>query len=127
MHSTKQDLSRKLVFCHDVVHIIRDVCKLVFNLKSNDEIQRVFGFTNEQLEDIIKNIIISLPDNIFALPPQSLEKIKVIFANEFIFFHVQERVDNPDYKQDLSNFIHIFSRDIQKNFKAPSDRGETYG
>lgn len=110
--------SRKLEFCQDVIRIVQDVCKLAFNLGSDNEIEKVFGMTKQDLEGVIKQISHALPETIFNRAANELDEIKNIFAREFIFFQVQERCDDPQYQQDLSTFIHIFSRDIQQKINA---------
>jgi|WetSurMetagenome_2_1015567.scaffolds.fasta_scaffold1458453_2 hypothetical protein len=110
--------ARKLEFCRDVIRIIQDVCKLAFNLGSNNEIEKVFGMTSHDLEVVIKQISDVLPDSLFTRAAKELDEIKNIFAREFIFFQVQEKRDDPNYQDDLSTFIHIFSRDIQQKIKA---------
>lgn len=108
--------SIKLAFSQDVMRIVCDVCKLVFNVQSNDEIQRALGLPHDQVETVIKKVITAMPDPIFNLTAQKLEEIKRIFAKEFIFFQVQEQASNPHYEDDLLNFASVFSRDIQERF-----------
>jgi hypothetical protein len=112
---------QKLAFSDDVIRVVHDVCKLVFNLQSDAEITRVFGLTHEQMTSVIQKIITELPDAIFTQKTPQLEEIKHIFAREFIFFQVQERLDNPHYEEDLNRFIAIFSRDIQQRFEIRED------
>ena len=108
---------KKLEFFNDAIHIVKELCKLVFNISSDLEVVRIFGITNEQMEAVIRKITDQLPDDMFNRAyPQVLDEIKNIFAKEFIFFHVQERPTDPKYADDLSNFIYAFSRDIQKRF-----------
>lgn len=107
---------QKSEFTHDVLRIVTDLCKLVFNLNPGQGVEHVFGTTHEQLENVIQKIVQSLPTNIFELPAKRLEEIKSIFAKEFIFFQVQEKLNDPNYENDLSNFIYAFSRDIQAKF-----------
>lgn len=111
-------LEKKDEFAHDVIRIVNDLCKLVFNLNADQDVEKVFGMTHEQLDNVIKKIVQSLPAQLFALPAQRLEEIKSIFAKEFIFFQVQEKLNDPNYENDLSNFIYAFSRDIQKKFAS---------
>src|SRR3990167_6939295 len=111
--------AKKLQFADDVIHIIRDLCSVVFNIQSEDQLNKVFGITHEQLETVIKKIINALPDHMFyQLYPKILNEVKNICAREFIFFQVQERWNDPHYQEDLSNFICIFSRDIQQKIST---------
>jgi len=113
--------ARKLEFSNDVIRLVHDLCKLVFNSTTDHDVEKIFGITHEQLEKIIKNIVDAMPACIFE-HPQKLNEIKNIFAKEFIFFQVQEKMNDPHYPDDLSDFIKIFSRDIQKKFNCASDR-----
>lgn len=117
--------SKKLDFINDVIRVVRDLCEVVFNIKSSSQLESVFGITCEQMDIVINRIIDALPNHFFDhLYPQILEEIKCICAREFIFFQVQEKWSDPRYQEDLANFIHIFSRDIQqkvdqyKNYKS---------
>jgi len=113
MHPKKQECS------HDITHIVCDMCKLVFNLNSSNDIKNVMGMTREQMELVIKKIIDALPDSIFERAyPKLLEEIKNICAREFIFFQVQEKCNDPCYQDDLKMFIHVFARDIQQRVNA---------
>ncbi len=110
---------RKLEFSHGVINAVKDMCKLVFNLQTDSEIARIFGITNKQMEEVIGEIIDSLPDSVFEhLYPQYFDELKSICAREFIFFQVQEKWDDPRYQDDLKKFIHVFSRDIQQRINA---------
>lgn len=112
-------LPAKRSFSTDVCCAVRDTCKMAFNLQNDNDLVRIFGMTSAQLEEIIAKIIDSLPDAIFQhnYPPE-LEEIKCICAREFIFFQVQERLDDPRYQQDLNAFIHVFKRDIEKRMNG---------
>lgn len=112
-------LPAKRSFSTDVCCAVRDTCKMAFNLQNDNDLVRIFGMTSAQLEEIIAKIIDSLPDAIFqhTYPPE-LEEIKCICAREFIFFQVQERLDDPRYQQDLNAFIHVFKRDIEKRMNG---------
>ncbi len=112
--------ARKLEFSNDVIRLVHDLCKLVFNTSTDHDVEKVFGVTHEQLEHIIKSVIDAMPDCIFEQLPQKRDEIKNIFAKEFIFFQVQEKLNDPHYSDDLSDFIKIFSRDIQKKFNCAS-------
>jgi len=108
----------KLEFCNDAMRRVCDLCKLLFNLKTDQEVDKVFGVSQDELEKVIRKIISSLPDTIFNHGTQKLEEIKSIFAKEFIFFQVQEKLDDPHYQDDLIKFTYIFSRDIQRTIEA---------
>lgn len=110
--------SKKLEFATDVTRIIRYICKLVFNLESANEIQKVFGINEDELTNVINRIVDALPPSIFNLSASQMEEIKHIFAREFVFFQVQERGDDVKYEDDLSKFIAIFARDIQQRISA---------
>jgi len=109
----------RLAFSNDVIRVVYDVCKLVFSLQSDHEIKKIFGIDNEKLETIVRRIIDALPENMFNGGGDSrlLDEIKNICAREFIFFQVQERCDDPRYQEDLSKFILIFTRDIQRRIE----------
>jgi len=115
---------QKLEFSKDVLRVVYDVCKTVFNLKSDQEIKKIFGMDNDKLEMIVQRITDALPENIFngGGDVRLQEEIKNICAREFIFFQVQERCDDPRYQDDLMNFIHIFTRDIQRRIELHGNR-----
>jgi hypothetical protein len=119
-------LPAKRSFSTDVCCAVRDTCKLAFNLQNDNDLLRIFGMTGAQLEEIIAKIIDSLPDTIFQhnYPPE-LEEIECICAREFIFFQVQERLDDPRYQQDLNAFIHVFKRDIEKRMNGQMNMQST--
>lgn len=108
---------KKLAFSKEVLATISKICKTVFNLQHNEDILRMFGIDQKQMENVIQKITDSLPEKIFEKGNGKLmDEIKYITAREYIFFQVQEKWDDPDYKQDLKNFIHVFSRDIADRF-----------
>lgn len=106
--------ANKLDFSNDVLRIILGVSKVAFNLNSDKDVENVFGLNNDKMKAVIEEITRSLPDSVFNETASRLEEIKNIFAREFIFFQVQEKGNAPHYRQDLSHFIYIFSRDIQQ-------------
>jgi len=112
--------ARKLEFSNDVIRLVDDLCNLVFNATTDHDVEKIFSITHKQLEQIIREIIDAIPDCIFEQTPQKLDEIKNIFAKEFIFFQVQEKLNDPHYSDDLSDFIKIFARDIQKKFNCAS-------
>lgn len=112
--------AQKLEFSNDVIRLVHDLCKLVFNTTTDHDVENIFGIKHVQLEHIITSIVEEMPDCIFEQVPQKLNDIKNIFAKEFIFFQVQEKLNDPHYLEDLSDFIKIFSRDIQKKFNCAS-------
>ncbi len=110
-------LKDKLSFSQEVLDIVRNICETVFNMNNDAEISELFGIDKKQMEEAILAIVQSLPDRLFASGnPQILEEIKYIIAREYIFFQVQER-DDPEYKNDLQNFIRIFSRDMLQRIR----------
>lgn len=112
-------LEKKLAFSRSVIETVRRVCKTVFNLQSDADVVRMFGINEVQMENVINNIVDSLPDAIFEeMSLQLLEEIKYITAREYIFFQVQEKWDDPQYKEDLERFTHVFSRDIQRRIQS---------
>lgn len=108
---------KKLAFSQDVAHMVDDISKLIFNVKSADETRNVFGITHTEMETIIQKIILELPDQIFTEAPKFLEEIKKLCAQEFIFFQVQEH-GSPLYQENLKNFIKFFSTDIKHRIEA---------
>lgn len=112
-------LEKKLAFSKGVIDAVKRVCKTVFNLHTDDDVVRMFGINEMQMEEVINKVVDSLPDTVFEqLNPQLLDEIKYITAREYIFFQVQEKWDDPQYKEDLERFIHVFSRDIQRRISS---------
>lgn len=106
---------KKLAYAKDVMNAVRTVCKTVFNLAADGDVVRMFGVSESQMEEVINKIVDSLPDIVFEqMNSQIIEEIKYITAREFIFFQVQEKWDDPFYKENLEKFIKVFSRDIQR-------------
>lgn len=117
--------NQKLSFSKDVIQIIYEVSKLVFNIQDNSEaeIKKIFGISCQQLESVISSIVEAIPDQIFSRANlQMLEECKSICAKEFIFFQVQEKWDDPHYKDDLSAFISVFTRDMQRRVTASDNQ-----
>ncbi|OGT35101.1 MAG: hypothetical protein A3F11_07805 [Gammaproteobacteria bacterium RIFCSPHIGHO2_12_FULL_37_14] len=108
---------KKILFTQDIVHNIRELCALVFNIATDEQLCKIFCISHEQMEMVMKQLVNPIPDWIFD--HRSLaEEIKNIIAREFIFFQLQEKWDDPHYQDDLENFINIFSRDIQHKIEA---------
>lgn len=108
----------KQVFQRDVTRFIHELCILLYNLKSQQELDRVFGIPTEELDGIVARIVDQLPDDMFTQTnADTFIEIEKIFAKEFIFFQLQEKLTDPQYENDLSNFIRIFARDIKARFK----------
>jgi len=107
--------SRKLKLTDDVIRVVRDICSVVFNISSDEQLEKGLGINHEQLEVVIKKIVNALPDNFFERV-YLLDEIKNICAREFVFFQVQEKWNDPRYEEDLANFICIFTRDMEQRF-----------
>lgn len=108
---------KKLAFSEDVIRKIKQLTKLIFNVSSSEQIESLFGVTNEQLKIVMRKIVNALPDNYFEQNyHKKVEELKTIVAREFIFFQVQEKWSDPNYQHDLANFIRTFSRDIEREF-----------
>lgn len=106
--------ARKIEFSSDVVRIIRDLCKVVFNISNAEQMENIFGITDEQMEIVIQRIVNALPERAFQTGnKKKLREIKDIVAREFIFFQLQERWKDPSYEIDLANFIRTFTRDME--------------
>ncbi len=114
--------AKRVKFANDVMHIVLNLSEMVFNIKNDDQLKGVFGVNQEQLETVISKIIAGLPERVFEKNRHLEDEIKNICAREFIFFQVQERWNSPQYQEDLSNFIHIFSRDIQQKFDVNKEK-----
>ncbi|VVC76354.1 hypothetical protein AQUSIP_16650 [Aquicella siphonis] len=113
--------AQKQAFASEVVNIVRDMCKTVFNLQNERDLARIFGITQEQMEAVIGRIIDALPEDLFNPSHQQVaEEMKYVCAREYIFFQVQEKWNDARYQDDLRKFIHIFTRDICKRFAARS-------
>ena len=111
---------KRAQFADAVAHTVRDLCSVVFNIKSDEQMEKIFCMTHAQLDNAVKQIINALPADVFE-QPKLLEEIQNIIAREFIFFQAQEKCNDPHYQEDLSTFIGIFSRDIKQRINAFSD------
>lgn len=111
--------AKKLNVSKDVVHIVRELCAVVFNVKTKEQLEKIFGIKLEQMEAVIQQIINALPDYLFEPPyEKKLDEIEHICAREYVFFQAQEKWGDPNYAQNLLNFTYIFSRDIQDKLKS---------
>lgn len=107
-------LVKKQDFADDVGRIVGDVCKLAFNIHSEERFHDVFGISYSKMNEIVRKIVDALPDKMFENGlVNTLEEVKSICAREFVFFQVQERCDDIGYEKDLADFINILSRDLQ--------------
>ncbi len=117
MQSVKRD------FSHDVLYLIHSLCATAFGASSDDKLEKIFGVSMVQMEFVIDKVTQVLPEALFAPSyHHALEEIKNIFAREFIFFQVQEKWNDPHYQENLSNFIRIFARDIQRHVDRSSSQ-----
>lgn len=102
-------------FTDEVVDAIHHILKIVFNAKSQQDIQNVVGMNDNQMTAAVNQLSDKLPETVFNQPQQKLEELKNICAREFVFFQVQEKPAEASYQRDLANFITIFCRDIAGN------------
>lgn len=108
---------KKLAFSSDVLRLIKQLGKVIFDVTASQEIENIFGLTKEQLKIVVHKIVNALPDICFAQDnTNKMEALKTIVAREFIFFQVQEKWNDPHYQTDLANFIRTFSKDIEQEF-----------
>lgn len=109
--------AERLAFSDEVIRKIKQLAKVIFNATSSVQLESMFGVTQEQLNIIIRKIVIALPDIFFENSyAKKREELKNICAREFIFFQMQEKWSDPHYQADLANFIRIFTRDIEREF-----------
>lgn len=104
----------KLEFAKDVLHIIQDLGKVVYDIHSDEDLEKILGLTKEQMQIVVRRLINSLPDKIFIERKERQDEIKKICARELIFFQAQEKWSDPHYKHDLLNFLHSFARDMKQ-------------
>lgn len=118
--------ARKSALSDQVLDAVQHLCTVIFNAKSDKQLENVFGLTHSQLELVVKKMVNALPDALFErVSAARLDEIKEICAREFIFFQLQEKWSDPHYQEDLSHFIAIFSRDIRcKVDKLKNNRPE---
>lgn len=102
-------------FAQNVMHIVYQICKMVYNVHSEDDIQRIFGASKEEIENIVARTVNALPNNVFDQATKGkIKELEEIMAKEFIFFQIQEKISDPQYQNDLANFILLLARDIKK-------------
>lgn len=102
-------------FAEDVMHIVYQICKMVYNVHSDDDIERIFGTSRNQIENILTRTVSALPSKAFEQSSKNkIKELEEILAKEFIFFQIQEKVNDPQYQNDLANFILLLSRDLNK-------------
>lgn len=108
---------KKLQFAQDVQHIVHELGKIIYDAHHEEDLLKILGLTKEQMHIVIRRIVNTLPDAVFdGTNKDRLEELKSICAREFIFFQAQEKWDDPDYKHNLMNFLHSFTRDITQQF-----------
>lgn len=107
----------KIKFAKEVMRIVQDLGDIVYDAESREDLIKILGLTQEQMQIVIRRIVNSLPDKIFEeTSKDKIEEIKNICAREFIFFQAQEKWDDPNYKDNLKTFLHSFARDIKQQF-----------
>lgn len=109
----------KYQFAKDVLQSVYDLCKVVYGIDKKEEVQRIFGISFQKLDEIVRKVVNALPDELFMQENKArIKEIEQILAKEFIFFEVQERIDDPQYTNDLENFILLFARDMHTKLQA---------
>jgi len=104
--------SKKLEFANDVVSEVDGLCQLIFNI-TPDHMMNILGISHDQMEVVIGQLILGLPEKLFEMGSSKLTKeVKHLCAQEFIFFQVQESREDSSYTENLQRFISFLSRDI---------------
>lgn len=107
---------KRLEFADQVLRIVYDLGRIIFDAHTSEDLQHMLGLTKEQMQIVIRRIVNTLPNEVFGLSEERQEEIKNICAREFMFFQAQEKWDDPNYKHNLLNFLHLFARDIKQQY-----------
>ncbi|KTD78469.1 hypothetical protein [Legionella waltersii] len=105
----------------ELIHTIIDEIKLLCSneyVNESASIQSPLRLTDEQLQDLIFKIVISLPDKLIYLSDERQIRYYVkLIASEFVLFQVNEDLANPSYPILFSNFINELNSHLIK--KSP--------
>lgn len=113
----------KVKIAQDVFTLVNGGCQALRITNSDSELAEleatnyVLGLSADETADLIRKIIIALPDKIFySGGPGIVEEIDGLIAEEFIYFQAQENWDDPEYPNLLINFISKLTGDIYQRF-----------
>lgn len=107
---------RKKIYAKEAYNLVKKICEQ-FSDNKTQSIPIVLNISNQDAFEIIKKVMIALPDNFFynATPDMLYDMIGFISKN-LILFQVQENIDQEDYAYHLLDFINNLSVTIDKRY-----------
>ncbi|HAT8266801.1 TPA: hypothetical protein JBA93_13545 [Legionella pneumophila subsp. pneumophila] len=103
---------RKKIYANEVYQLVNTICKQISENK-NVAIAEVLNISEKDAYEIIKKIMIALPDSYFYNANTTMLYDMIAFISKnLIFFQVQENIDEEDYAYHLINFINGLSTSI---------------
>lgn len=106
MHKTKQ------VYANRIMKLVESSCIQV--TRNNPyPVERALYLKRDASYDVIKKIIIALPEPFFhQLPTPFIEDFIKFISSNYLLFEAQENYESEYYEDNLMNFIHVLSKDI---------------
>lgn len=109
---------QKLKYAKEILALTTQMCA-VMTTEKNSPIEQVLNLSPEGMFEIIKKIMIALPDEFFYnATPAMLNNLIAFISNQLILFQVQEDVSEENYPYHLSNFITELTYSISSLYEA---------
>lgn len=103
---------RKLKYTQEIFSLINTLCANMSDEK-NTNISDVLAVSNEDMFELIKKVMIALPDDFFYnAPPAMLHDLLGFIAKNLILFQVQEDIEKEHYTLNFINFINKLTTSI---------------
>lgn len=107
---------RKKIYAKEIYNLVAIICKKMSE-GTNAAIPNVLSISNKDAYDIIKKIIIALPDDYFYMANATMLYDMIAFISKnLIFFQVQENIEEEDYAYHLIDFINSLSTSIAMRY-----------
>ena len=109
---------RKEKFVEKINNYIVNICKnQLSDCRVENRIFDVLGVDEKNLKIILNKIINALPEHIYAKEYAELyNELFEHLAREYILFQSVEKIDDPFFTDNLSNFIYEQINNVNYNF-----------
>lgn len=112
---------RKKLYAKEVFGLVIKICTK-FSDNTKDAIPVVLNISNEDAFEIIKKVMIALPDNFFYnATPSLLYDMLAFISKNLVLFQVQENIAQEDYAYHLINFINDLSLTIDERYYSTQE------
>lgn len=109
---------KKLEYAKEILKLATQMCA-VMTTEQSSPIAQVLNLSPDDLFEIIKKIMIALPDEFFYnATPAMLNNLIAFISNQLILFQVQEDISEEHYPYHLSNFINELAYSIASLYEA---------